>query len=73
MAESAAAGIRSGSGPDPLMKRALALIGTKEACKLGLGSDPSLLLLLVVDPHVLDTQIPVGRALLNTLESLNVR
>lgn len=55
------------------MRRALTLMSTKEACKAGLGSDASLLLLLVLDPSVLESQVPVGRCLLDTLASLDVR
>ena len=56
-----------------LMKRALALVSSQEACKRGLGCDPSLLLLLALPPIVLEEQIPVGRYLLSTLESLHLR
>lgn len=56
-----------------LMQRALALISTKEACKAGLGCDASLLLLLALEPSVLEGQIPVGRYLLDALASLHVR
>jgi hypothetical protein len=56
-----------------LMHQALKLLSTNDACRAGLGCDPSLLLLLALDLAVLDEQIPVGRCLLNALDSLNVR
>ena len=59
---------------ESLMQRALTLISSKEACKAGLGCDPGLLLLLILDPvSVLDVQVPVGRHLLHALNSMNIR
>ena len=53
------------------MQQALKLLSTEDAGKAGLGCDPSLLLLLMLDPCVLDEQIPVGRVLLRVLDSLS--
>ena len=57
-----------------MMQRALTLISSKDACNAGLGCDPGLLLLLILDPvSVLDAQVPVGRHLLHALDSMNIR
>lgn len=56
------------------MQRTLTLISSKDACNTGLGCDPGLLLLLILDPvSVLDAQVLVGRHLLRALDSMNIR
>ena len=52
-----------------LMQDALRMLSTAEARKSGLSNDPLTLLLLCMEPDVLEEQIAVGRHLLRTLSA----